>query len=701
MPDITRIKKRDGRIAPFEQEKITDAIGKAFLATTGKRNDAAAGKVSGAVVLELGKRFGGNKVPGVENVQDMVEQELMKAGYGAVAKAYILYRKKHAELRTAKRFIAGVEDELKLSLNAMKVLEKRYLVKDEHGRVAETPSQMFRRVAKTVAAADKPYGGNVKEAEEEFYSAMSSLDFVPNSPTMMNAGTPLGQLSACFVLPVEDSLAGIFDTLKNMAIIHQSGGGTGFSFSHLRPKGDMVRSTHGVASGPVSFMSVYDATTNVIKQGGRRRGANMGILRVDHPDIIEFITCKTRENFLTNFNVSVAATDEFMKALSSNGEYWTVNPRTGKQVKKLKARDVFNLIVTMAWKTGDPGLVFIDEINRHNPTPLIGKIESTNPCGEVPLLPYESCNLGSINLARFVKDGKTDWERLRKTIRTAVHFLDNIIDANRYPLKETEKMTKGNRKIGLGVMGFAEYLILLGMPYDSEEALHAGEKVMTFVEKEGIETSKALAEKRGAFPNWKGSIWTEKMRNATVTTIAPTGTISIVAGCSSGIEPLFAVSFVRNVMEGTRLIEANPVFEKIARERGFYSEALMAEIAKTGSVQGRQDVPKDVKRLFVTALEIGPEWHVRMQAVFQRHSHNAVSKTINFPEGAQATDVGRAYLLAHKLKCKGITVYRYGSKKEQVLYIAPQVTEEKTETMQYVGADAEFAGGCPSPLCST
>lgn len=584
------------------------------------------------------------------------------------------------------------DNEIAFSRNAMKVLEKRYLAKDEQGRVIENPSQMLRRVAKTVAAVDSTYGGNAKE--EEFYGIMSSLEFIPNSPTLMNAGTQLGQLSACFVLPVEDSLVGIFDTLKHMALIHQSGGGTGFSFSHLRPEGDIVRSTHGVASGPVSFMSIYDAATNVIKQGGRRRGANMSLLRVDHPDILEFITCKAKENFLTNFNISVAVTDEFMSVVSSDGEYWTVNPRTGERVKMLKARDVFNLIVTTAWKTGDPGLVFIDEVNRHNPTPLVGKIESTNPCGEVPLLPYESCNLGSINLAKFVRDGKTDWAHLRKTTRTAVHFLDNIIDANKYPLKQTEKMTKGNRKIGLGVMGFAEYLILLGMPYNSEEALKAGEKVMAFVEKEGVEMSRELAEKRGAFPNWKGSIWAEKkMRNATVTTIAPTGTISILAGCSSGIEPLFAVSFVRNVMEGTGLIEANTVFEKIARERGFYSEALMAEIARTGSVQGRPEVPKDVKKLFTTALEIGPEWHVRMQAVFQKHSHNAVSKTINFPERAPVKDVEKAYLLAHKLKCKGITVYRYGSKNGQVLYIntAPR------KTMQY--ADAEFAGGCPSPLC--
>lgn len=591
-------------------------------------------------------------------------------------------------------------DEIALSLNAVKVLEKRYLAKDEQGRVTETPSRMLRRVAKTIAAADSAYGGNAKEAEEEFYGIMSSREFIPNSPTLMNAGTQLGQLSACFVLPVEDSLVGIFDTLKHMALIHQSGGGTGFSFSHLRPEGDIVGSTHGVASGPVSFMSIYDAATDVIKQGGRRRGANMGILRFDHPDIIEFITCKARENFLTNFNISVAVTDEFMNAVSSDGEYWTVNPHTGGKVKTLKAREVFDLIVTTAWKTGDPGLVFIDEINRHNPTPLVGKIESTNPCGEVPLLPYESCNLGSINLARFVSNKTTDWARLRKTTRTAVHFLDNVIDANRYPLKQTEKMTKGNRKIGLGVMGFAEYLILLGMPYNSEEALKAGEKVMAFIESEGSRMSRELAEKRGVFPNWKGSIWTEKMRNATVTTIAPTGTISILAGCSSGIEPLFAVSFVRNVMEGTKLIEVNPVFEKMARERGFYSEALMAKIAKTGSVQGRPEVPKDIKRLFATALEIRPEWHVRMQAVFQKHSHNAVSKTINFPEDAPVKDVEKAYLLAHKLKCKGITVYRYGSKNGQVLYIntaAAQQKTKKTTAMQY--ADSEFAGGCPSPPC--
>ena len=569
---------------------------------------------------------------------------------------------------------------VELTKNALKVLEKRYLRKDENGKVIETPEQMFRRVASNIAKADEKYGGDVKKTEKEFYDMMVNLYFLPNSPTLMNAGTSIQQLSACFVLPVEDSMDKIFETLKHTALIHQSGGGTGFSFSRIRPKGDIVRSTGGIASGPVSFMKVFNSATDVIKQGGRRRGANMGILRVDHPDIMEFITCKEDPKELTNFNISVAVTDEFMEKVKKGEDYELINPRTGKAVKKLNAKEVFDKIVEEAWKTGEPGLIFIDEINRHNPTPHVGQIEATNPCGEQPLLPYESCNLGSINLSKFVKNGEIDWEKLKDITWKAVHFLDNVIDMNKYPIPDIKKMTLANRKIGLGVMGFADMLIQLNIPYDSNEALELAEKIMSFIQKEARQASVELGKERGSFPNFKGSVYEGKypaMRNATVTTIAPTGSISIIAGCSSGIEPLFAIAFVRNVLDKEdRLYEINPYFEKIAKEMGFYSEELLQKIAdNNGSVQGLEEVPIEVQRIFVTALDISPEWHVRMQAAFQKYVDNATSKTINLREDATIEDVRKAYMLAYELKCKGITVYRYGSRPQQVI----SAKEEKEE----------------------
>ncbi len=597
--------------------------------------------------------------------------------------------------------------ELKLSANAMHVMHKRYLRKDSSGAVVETPSRAFRRVAKNVSSAEKKWRYSpeeVREAEGEFYRAMASLEFLPNSPTLMNAGTRLQQLSACFVLPVEDSLEGIFSSVKAMAIIQQSGGGTGFSFSRLRPKGDVVGSTHGVASGPISFLRIFDATTDVIKQGGRRRGANMAILSASHPDIMDFVTVKSDGKSFLNFNLSVAASEKFMQAVEKGKPWELVNPRTGKAVKTMPARELFDLIAEYAWKTGDPGIFFIDEANKHNPTPRLGRFESTNPCGEVVLLPFEACNLGSINLHKMLREksgGKIeiDWEKLRKTVRTAVRFLDDVVEASKFPMPEITKIVQGNRKIGLGVMGFADLLLELGIPYDSNEALALGEKLMREIHEEAVPASEELAERRGSFPNFEGSIWQtkrklKKMRNATVTAVAPTGTISIVADCSSGIEPLFAVSFVRNVLEGTRLIEVNPVFEKVARQRGFYSRELMAKIARVGSVQGIPEVPIDVRRVFVTAQDISPEWHVKMQSVFQKYSDNAVSKTINLPKSARVEGVKKAYLLAWKLKCKGITVYRLGSKENQVLSFGGAGGEQKA-----VSADAEYAGGCPTPLC--
>ena len=592
---------------------------------------------------------------------------------------------------------------LSIGINSKKVLQRRYLLRNEKGEIVETPSQLFRRVARAIASVEIKYNkkSNVKKTEDDFYKIMLNLEFLPNTPTLMNAGTKIGQLSACFVIPVEDSLQGIFDAAKWTAIIHQSGGGTGFDFSKLRPKGDTVESSGGAASGPVAFMTIFDKITDVIKQGGSRRGANMGILRVDHPDILEFITCKSNQNFLNNFNISVAVTDEFMKSVEKNKAYSLINPRSKQTVGKLNAKEIFDLIVINAWKSGDPGIIFIDEINRANPTPKIGKIEATNPCGEQPLLSWESCNLGSINLSKVIKEKRIDWDKLRRLVRLGVRFLDDVIDANKYPVQEIKAITCANRKIGIGVMGFADALIKMNIPYNSKKALQIAEKIMAFIEKEGHNASQQLGKERGNFPNFEYSIWKTKkkykyMRNATVTTIAPTGTISIIAGCSSGIEPLFAISFIRNVMEGTRLHETNHVFEEIAKKRKFFSQELLNQIAKIGSIQRITNIPKNVQRIFVTALDISPDWHIEMQSAFQKYTDNAVSKTINLSENTAPGDVGNAYLLAHQLKCKGITVYRYGSKPDQVLTIGYL---EKGYGEKQIVADSEFAGGCEGIVC--
>ncbi len=1042
MVKISKVKKRDGRIVNFDKNKIATAIWKAAESVGGKDRKKSE-ELAELVVKRLEELGYNGKVPTVEEVQDAVEKILIEQGHAKVAKAYILYRQKRAHVRKMKSLL-GVTDELKLSLNAIKVMASRYLMKDENLQIKETTSQLFRRVARAIAAPEKKYGGakKAKEYEEAFYNIMVNREFMPNSPTLMNAGTELGQLSACFVLPVNDSISDIFDAVKYTAIIHKSGGGTGFSFSRLRPKGDVVKSTGGIASGPLSFMQVFNAATEVIKQGGKRRGANMGILRVDHPDILEFITSKEQEGVLSNFNISVAVTDTFMRAVERNGEYNLINPRTGKSAKRLPARAVFNLMVMMAWKNGEPGVIFIDRVNAHNPTPDVGEIESTNPCvigdtyvftergwihakdltagsqvwtpdgwaiiekvidngvqeisklelengleifvtndhkfmtregwkavkdlntedkiklvyefpenygvtfddrksewigywvgdgdvtssnhvslyvgndssladhfspltqelagnctiinargqlrldthrkefanwirkltgielssrsykkevpeiilqadplsqraflrglfsadgaiydsngtptislsstskkllqqvqllllsqgipatltsekksenknikgksyktmptfrliisgerawtfyknigllgkkaekaeklfgnkkqyntlhryeyvgikeivpagkekvydikapptftwitngvlsldcGEQPLLPWESCNLGSINLERMMTNGSLDWDKLRRTVRLAVRFLDNVIDVNKYPLKQIEEMTHANRKIGLGVMGFADMLIKMGIRYDSEETIKLAEKIMKFIQDEGRKMSEELGKEKGSFPNFKKSVWAKKykyMRNATVTTIAPTGTISVIANCSSGIEPIFAVSYVRDVSEslGHELVEVNQRFETMMIERGLYSDELIKKISQYGSIQNIKEIPKDVRNIFVTALDITPEWHVRIQAAFQKYTDNAVSKTINFPNWATPHDVEKAFMLAWKLGCKGITVYRYGSRSKQVLNIKGSAQKQRPQLI--MGSD-DYMGGCP------
>jgi ribonucleoside-diphosphate reductase alpha chain len=591
------------------------------------------------------------------------------------------------EILTADEFSPQAKSQvisgIKLSDNALRVLERRYLTKDGEGKVIETPQELFRRVAKHIASAELSYNPNadVSPYEEAFYQLMENLEFLPNSPTLMNAGHELGQLSACFVLPIKDSMESIFDAVKYTALIHKSGGGTGFSFSRLRPERDRVGSTGGIASGPVSFMRVFDATTDVIKQGGMRRGANMAILNVEHPDILRFIEAKENSEALTNFNLSVAVTDEFMKAVEKGTDYNLVSPRTGDVVDKLNAREVFNKIVDMAWRTGDPGVVFIDEINRHNPTPELGKIESTNPCGEQPLLPFESCNLGSINLSKMVADKNgqpyIDYDKLSQTVKLAVRFLDNVIEVNQFPLPEIAEMTKTTRKIGLGVMGFADMLIQLGIPYDSEQGLAVAEEIAHFISAEADKASIELAQERGVFPAFQGSIYGmpdgPRFRNASRTTIAPTGSLSIIANCSSGIEPLFALSYVRHILEGEEFIEVNPYFEEAAKKGGVYSPELMKQLAEGKRLKDIEEVPEEIKKLFVTAHDISPEWHVKMQAVFQKFTDSAVSKTVNFPHDATPEDVAKVYMLAYQEGLKGITIYRDRSRESQVLTVGEGV----------------------------
>ena len=556
-------------------------------------------------------------------------------------------------------------------------MERRYLIKNGEGVVIETVEELFRRVAGAIAASDRRYDENAdcEALADSFYRMMTNLEFLPNSPTLMNAGRPLGQLSACFVLPVEDTMEGIFETIKQAALIHKSGGGTGFSFSRLRPCGSAVNSTGGVASGPISFMKVFNMATEAVKQGGTRRGANMGILRVDHPDIMEFIHCKTNNKEITNFNISVGLTEKFMNAVEAGKDYELVDPHGGRVTGTLNAREVFECIVDAAWHNGEPGIIFLDRLNRDNVVPKAGEIESTNPCGEQPLLPYESCNLGSINLTKMLREENGvysfDWDKLKATAKKAVHFLDNVIDANKYPLKEIDFMTKQTRKVGLGVMGWADALLRLKIPYNSEQAVRLAETVMRAVTEAGREESRELAKARGTFPLFQESTLDQELpqRNATVTTIAPTGTLSLLASCSSGVEPIFGYVYIRNIMDGTEMIEVNPILREVLEERGLYSDELMKKIAKQGSLEGIEEIPEEIRRVFVSAHEVSPEFHIRMQAAFQRHTDNAVSKTVNFCNSATREEVAEVYKLAFRLGCKGVTIYRDGSRSEQVLNI--------------------------------
>lgn len=674
MTELKQIIKRDGTRADFEEAKIRRAIVAALSVIEGglgeRKIESEAQRLTKIVINILLKGVNG-ELPTVEQVQDVVEQVLMAGGHYDSAKAYILYREQHKTARDVRSLI-GVKDDLGLSLNQLKVLENRYLRHDENGRTTETPGQLFSRVARFVAGNEaKP-----KRAfwEKAFYEVMAKLEFMPAGCYLRSAGTNKPSLANCFVLPVEDDMEAIFDAVKWLALVQQRGGGTGFNFSRLRPKGDYVKKSGGFATGPVSFMKVFDAATGQVMQGGFRMGANMGILNIDHPDILEFITCKTEQGEITNFNISVGASDEFMSAVKANRRFSLKNPRTGEVVQTLPARELFGQIVSLAWRTGDPGMIFLDAINRKNPLlKTLGPLLATNPCGEQPLHPFDVCNLGSINLARFVVKGKIDWRRLEKVTRTAVRFLDNGVDVSGYPIPQIARMAQANRRIGLGIMGWADMLYQLGVAYNSSSGVRLAEKVMKAVNAAAVNESTSLAKEKGVFKNWKGSDYQKRgvrRRNLAVTTIAPTGTIAMVAGCSSGIEPEFALSFVKNVVDEAGLTYVNEHFKKVVEASSLspiQKKEVLEEVAKSGSCQQIEYLPSSIKKTFVSAFDIAPQWHVKMQAAFQKHTENAVSKTINFPQNAAIEDVEKAYLLAWELGCKGITIYRSGSKDMQIL----------------------------------
>lgn len=689
------LRRRDGTVVAFDPARIEAAISRAAC-EVGLDDPQIAASLTGKVIAQLATRAG-LRPPGVEDVQDAVERTLMAAGHADVARAYVMYRKRRSDLRHAKELL-GVRDELKLSLGAAAVLRERYLLRDSQGRPSESTGGMMDRAAAQVAEAEEQYRpGSSSRWAEEFAGTLRRLEFLPNSPTLMNAGTGLGLLSGCVVLPLEDSLTSIFETLGHAALIHQAGGGTGYSLSRLRPRGDPVADSGRTASGPVSFLPVFDAAAEVVSQGGRRRGASMAVLDVSHPDIVEFIEVKRAQGALEHFNTSIGVTDRFLRAVEKSGAHQLVSPRTGRAVGRVPAAELFDRICAAAWQGGDPGLLFLDRINRDNPLPGLGRIEATNPCGEVPLLPYESCNLGSLNLARFVKEGSVDYARLGRVVALAVRFLDDVIDVSRFPFAELEGPAHAARKVGLGVMGLAEMLATVGVPYASPDGIRLASRVMAFVQREARKASAGLAGERGPFPLYEQSVFARDgmgpLRNAQLTSVAPTGTISLIAGTTSGIEPMFALSYVRRVL-GREFPETNPTFERVARRRGFYSDELMARIGRTGTCQLPQ-VPADVRAAFVTALEIEPPWHLRMQAAVQRHVDAAVAKTINLPSSATVADVSAIYLAAWHAKVKGITVYRYGARPGQVLSLA---APEGTPGAAVEIADI-YSGGCAGRAC--
>lgn len=673
MSSIKQVIKRDKRIVPFDQSKITEAIWRAAQSVGGTDKDLAK-KISGQVttVLEVFYKSG-SSIPTVDQIHDLVEKILIENGHAKTAKAYILYRQRHSADRGSKEAILGEGLRTEFSVNALKVLEQRCLKKNAEGEVVETPEMMFERVAENVAEADKKYGDfEYGESRKRFYKMMIELDFLPNSPTLMNAGTEVQQLASCFVLPLPNNVENIFDTLKKSAIIQKTGGGTGFNFSGISPRGDVLSSGGDTASGPVSFINVFDTASGTIAKASRRKGANMGILNVNHPDILEFIGCKEKEGSFPNFNLSVGITDEFMRAVENDDMFNLIDPESGKTTNSLHARSVFDLIVSRAWQNGEPGVVFLDRIEKDNPVPLDEeRIVATNPCGEQPLLEYEACNLGSINVSRFVKNGKIDYPRLKEVVDDAVHFLDNVIDASDYKLPEVAEKVRANRKIGLGIMGFADLLYQLEVPYDSEDALRVAEHLMSFIQTESHEASKKLAIKRGSFPNFEKSVYPARgyscMRNATVTTIAPTGTLSMIAETTPGIEPLFALVYIKLVLDGSELMYVNNCFENKAKQLNIYNQELMHTIARQGSLQKINGIPESLKRVYVVAGDISPLWQVQMQAVFQKFTDNAVSKTVSFPTDSTIEDVKQAFLLAYKLGCKGVAIYRDRSRKKQVL----------------------------------
>ncbi|MBU0527812.1 adenosylcobalamin-dependent ribonucleoside-diphosphate reductase [Candidatus Micrarchaeota archaeon] len=686
---ILQIKKRDGNVAEFDKEKIINAIFKAAQSVGGTDREEAE-NVAVKVIEAINSKFKEEYIPTVEEVQDVVEKALIETGHAATAKSYIIYRHRKNVEREMKQ-ILGVEDDLKLPLTSVQILERRYLLKNDQGKVIESPSMLFRRVANYLASNEENYGADeqsVNHYSEAFFQIMTNFEFMPNSPTLMNAGTKLGQLAACFVLPVKDGIEEIFESVKHQAIIHKTGGGTGFCFSFLRPKGDFVASTAGIASGPISFMSAFDNATNVIKQGGKRRGANMATLHVWHPDIEEFITMKQTPGVMENFNVSVMVDDEFMSAVESNGEYELKNPRNNEVLRKVSAKTMFNLISYSAWKSAEPGMLFIDTINKTNPTPN-DPIHATNPCGEVPMPDYESCNLGSINLAKFVEldwsktdwKKKVNWDRLRYVTRLAFQFLDNVIDLNKYPIEQIKVQSQKNRRIGLGVMGFARMLFKMGVAYDSELGYEVGEQVMKFINDEARKMSHELGRARGSFPSFKESPLSQQfdaMRNATCTSIAPTGSISMIADSTSGIEPVFALSFLKTVRAG-QYYYLDPIFEHVLKVRGLYSEELIKKVMEEGTIQTMDEIPEDIKAVFRISHDLSPESHVLMQAAFQKNVELAVSKTINMPANSSVEDVENVYLLAWKTGCKGVTIYRDSSRNEQVLHIGQKVKTKGVE----------------------